>query len=202
MHSAYGIFRSVQRRFRRIELKPVGFPLNAQQSTNANDFLFAVNSRSEHHAGSPSRLNVKAAQVAFAFAFDWKSAGDPNIQMDAAAWAAIMNGPFAGREFYVEPRDEVSVRAMFDDESNKAVPLTLSHSGSAIQGLTLSESVFATSWRFFIPEESPEGKAISLAFELARERRKYRSSQTASGAALIDQLIDTLSVSVSKLQPA
>ena len=199
MEDPYKLFEAVRAKYRKVTFMPVGFPLSTRNEPNFNNFQFSVVGHGRS-AGPHSLLNVKLAQLRFTFDYDWQKRQDPGGQMDDAAWAAIMAGPFKNRAFYADPRDETTARAYLGDNALGGLPVKLSHDGPQIPGLTLND-VVAESWDCLIPRKSPEGQAIDLALTLKRAKRMAKIGGT-QGNPLIETLAARLASQVEKLAPA
>ncbi|MHB1087035.1 MAG: hypothetical protein ACYCZ0_04800, partial [Minisyncoccota bacterium] len=149
-----------------ITLKPLGFPLSTNSTVNFREFRFTVDTNADFAEGEYSSLDVKKWGLAFEVAYDPEGKEDPIQALDSGAWSAIQPGPFLGRQFMVWPRELSALYALLDDESMDAIPVSFSHTGSAIAGLYFSQTMKAASWDFFVDKRSREGKILELARQL------------------------------------
>ncbi|OYV63284.1 MAG: hypothetical protein B7X03_02520 [Parcubacteria group bacterium 21-58-10] len=112
-------------------------------------------------------FQFREGNLAFNFAFDPSVGKAMKYQLEKAAERALLNGPFKGRRFFMDPKLRFHHRGLIDVEFH-----TDGH--GPISGLYLGEAT-AHDWTFFIPE-GPERRAIQAAIDLEHaqdEQVKY-----------------------------
>jgi hypothetical protein len=161
--SSIALFKQFQPKFRKVTWVPAGFKL---LNYSGNFHFYPKTKASYTHYEYPC-FDLKKSVLAFDFHYDPTLEVDPTSQMIVAAWKAILAGPFAGREFYADPK---SLEGIFTNEYSRIV---FSHDGDPIPGLDFSLARISADWKFFIPE-SPEQNAILAAIKLERAQRQEK----------------------------
>ncbi|MCR4276295.1 MAG: hypothetical protein NUV90_02845 [Candidatus Parcubacteria bacterium] len=181
--TAISLFKRFLPKFREITWIPAGFRLGEHSAR----YHFAPKNKDGYSWYDHPDIDIKVANLAFTLVYNPASKLDPTSQMLNAMWEAITVGPFAGRKFYAEPVDG-EIEKAFDayaegEHWGREIPIKLSYDGDKIPGLHLVSSMSASSWKFFIPEESPEGKAIAaaLAIELAKRQEMKNARKLLPG---------------------
>ncbi len=116
------------------------------------------------------------------FKYD-KNGPEVSSQFRTAVFKAITEGPLKGVQFFVEPADWSAVEGWYDGTRRYfEVPVKVTAS-STPSGLILPTQLVASSWDFFIPSESEEGKALALAASLAA--LQWESAHVASTSSTL-----------------
>lgn len=178
--SAAGLFKQFLPKYKAIKLVPHGFFLGAENAW----FCFGHDTEEgfTYYDNDHSGINIKTAKLAFTFTYDPASKVDPTAQMLYACWNAILAGPFAGRTFYAEPEPEKVdeyFQTLAEGRCSMSLPIMFSHSGEKIPGLAFAERMSTDHWSYFVPDKSPEGKAIAaaVAFEQGQRRAQQRQAE-------------------------
>lgn len=168
------LLRKFQPRFRKVELIPMGFGVGKRVEKNHFIFCFrqsgARKEMSDYRDGDQHAIllfDVKEGKCDFPFQYDWNSDLTVDKQLDAAASKVILAGPLADT-FFIDPARGHDVAEVL---RGAPLPLELSRSGDkAIPGLIPPKDLQAGSWRFFIPNDTPEYRAIEIAVRLAQRQ--------------------------------
>jgi len=194
VRSPYDLFLELQPKFRDIVLVPQGFGIRLHGGERRMYFypkfaalgevgecIHSTMYRGMREGGSSIgdngnflQFDIKAGSLPFSFTYDPTSGLDMYKQLDAAAAAAILNGPLS-RKFTVGVGDPGILREVLENNKNYSIPIQLLWDGGAeILGMQLPGKLTASSWRFFFPDKSPELNAIAFAIEYAQTQESLK----------------------------
>lgn len=183
VRNPYDLFLKLQPKFRDIVLVPCGFQkyfaktlptfsfypkLVADQS---EPYIHPTYYRGDRDNGKFLQFNVQEAKFPFSFCYDPALEQGVGVQLDAAAGAAMLKGPLAGK-FSVHVADQDQLKeVMLDNSGPSGITIALDYENRHIPGLVLPKALYATSWRFFFPGKSAETNAMELAVEYLRAQK-------------------------------
>ena len=169
--SAAALFRQFAPKFREVSWESCG--MHKHEAHDSFFFAPDISSGYTYYEVFHS-INVRKAKLEFSIAYKHTKKGSLREQMRDACWQAILEGPFKGRSFYMDPKEE-DIAPHFESDWNQQIGMQFSHDGEEIPGLHLVQNMSAPHWNYFVPSESPEGEAIKAAIMLeAHQKREER----------------------------